>query len=64
MNGNPSHETTCHKCNKPMIPVKGEIYYFCPHCWCRVDTGEEIRPPRLYQQTQADEEAKQEEAQK
>ena len=27
-----------------MKPVKGEIYYFCPICWCRLDNGEEMRP--------------------
>ncbi len=32
-----------------MKPVKGEIYYFCPLCWSRLDTGEAMRPPRPHQ---------------
>jgi hypothetical protein len=44
MDGNQSPETTCPKCHKPMKPVKGEIYFFCPLCWCRLDTGTEMRP--------------------
>jgi hypothetical protein len=59
MNGNPSHETTCPECNKPMKPVKGEIYYFCPECWCRLDIGDEVRCFRPYQKkAQADAAAK------
>jgi hypothetical protein len=49
MSVNPSQETTCPYCGQPMKPVKGEIYFFCPLCWCRLDTGSEVRPPRPHQ---------------
>jgi hypothetical protein len=32
-----------------MNPVKGEIYFFCPLCWWRLDSGTAIRPPRPHQ---------------
>ncbi len=47
-----------------MKPVKGEIYYFCPLCWCRVDIGDEIRPPRSHQKKAQDKASDEEEAKK
>jgi hypothetical protein len=44
MSVNPTCETNCPYCAKPVVPVKGEIYYFCPECWKRLDTGTEMRP--------------------
>jgi len=49
MSVNQGHESTCPKCKQPMKPVKGEIYYFCPLCWNRLDTGSEVRSPRPHQ---------------
>lgn len=32
-----------------MKPVKGEIYFFCPLCWNRLDNGDQLRPPKHHQ---------------
>ncbi len=38
--------TKCPKCQQTIIPVKGEIWHFCPLCWWRMDLTTEIRLPR------------------
>lgn len=41
----------------PIKPVKGEIYYFCPLCWCRLDAATDVRPrphPKNSQETRSD----------